>query len=126
MKLRLGIIGSLILMILIIGCSGSSPSHPRYGSLVGVMTWQYKSGISFVVVGENISLRQGGTELKNIKYETYTNGQGNFEFSNVVPGDYIIFAVYIPGWGKWEIPITIEAGKQSTMALTYYNAEPLY
>ncbi|MBT2163483.1 carboxypeptidase-like regulatory domain-containing protein [Zobellia barbeyronii] len=72
-------------------------------------------GTIFDMEMNNEPLLFAEVQIKDTKFKTQTNFRGNFEISNVEPGDYILKVTFL-GYESFEVPVEIVAS--NTLEIT--------
>ncbi|MGB6153166.1 MAG: carboxypeptidase-like regulatory domain-containing protein [Pricia sp.] len=111
MKTFFAITGLLLSMVTYAQLHDSSASH---GAISGTVTDMEMNGEPLLFA--NIA-------LKGTPWNTRTNLNGNFEITEIVPGDYIL-VISFPGYETLEIPVDV-AGNQIVQVSKALNAKSI-
>ena len=72
-------------------------------------------GTIFDMEMNNEPLLFADVQIKDTKFKTQTNFRGNFEISNIEPGNYILKITFL-GYESYEVPVAVEAS--NTLEIT--------
>jgi hypothetical protein len=104
--------GLVVMLLVLAGFTPGLQAQTNYGSVRGLATDIQGGLISDAVV----TLTNTGTKLV---HTTKTNDSGEYDFSQVTPGDYVV-EVSLKGFENFREAVTVELGRTATVDATLH------
>ncbi len=96
------------------GVPAQAAAAGRYGTIAGQVT--DRKGVTQSGVPVTATHRDG-----RITRKVYTNGEGCFTLSRLLPGNYAV-AIFLPSYLPfWKAPVSVQAGKQASMHINLWT-----